>query len=154
MKNKYIKSEKGVTLMTLTVYIIVMLIIVGIVTTISTFFYGNLNIVRDSAKYACEFDKFNSSFLSDVKSNKHANVDSSNKTIIFEDGSTYKYNESDEGIYKGKSKVSSHVKFFSISKKTIVVNNVDKEILSVNIVIGSPDKSLIHKQIDYTLKYW
>ena len=40
------------------------------------------------------------------------------------------------------------MKFFSISKKTIVVNNVDKEILSVNIVIGSPDKSLINKQID------
>ena len=68
MNKKYFKSEKGITLMALTTYIIVMLIVVGIVATVSTFFYGNLNIVKDSAKYSCEFDKFNSSIISDVKS--------------------------------------------------------------------------------------
>lgn len=154
MNKKYFKSEKGITLMALTTYIIVMLIVVGIVATVSTFFYGNLNIVKDSAKYSCEFDKFNSSIISDVKSNKHVNVDNDNKTIIFEDGTTYKYNDADDGIYRGKNKIASHVKYFTISKKMIVIDNVDKEILTINIIIGDSNKNLINKQIDYTLKYW
>ena len=154
MSDKNLKSEKGITLMTLTVYIIVMLIIVGIVATISTFFYDNLDVVKDSAKYSSEFDKFNSSLISDVKSNKHVNVDPNNKIIIFEDGTTYKYNNSDEGIYRGQSKIASHVKYFTVSKKTIVIDNVDKEILTIKIIIGDSDKTLINKSIDYTLKYW
>lgn len=154
MNNNYLKSEKGVTLMSLTTYISVMLIVIGIVATITTFFYGNFNIVRDVAKYSSEFDKFNSSIISDVKSNKHVNVDNDNKTIIFEDGTTYKYNEKDSGLYRGQIKIATHVKHFSVSKKTIVINNVDKEILTINIIIGDSSKSLVNKQIDYTLKYW
>lgn len=154
MSNKYLKSEKGITLMSLTVYIIVMLVIVGIVATISTFFYGNLNIVRDSAKYSSEFDKINTSLISDVKANKHVNVDNDNKTIIFEDGTTYKYNDADDGIYRGQTKIASHVTHFSISKKILVIDNVDKEVLTINLVIGTSEKSLINKKIDYTLRYW
>lgn len=154
MSNKYLKSEKGITLMSLTVYIIVMLVIVGIVATISTFFYGNLNIVRDSAKYSSEFDKINTSLISDVKANKHVNVDNDNKTIIFEDGTTYKYNDADDGIYRGQTKIASHVTHFSISKKILVIDNVDKEVLTINVVIGTSEKSLINKKIDYTLRYW
>lgn len=154
MNNNYLKSEKGVTLMSLTTYISVMLIVIGIVATITTFFYGNFNIVRDVAKYSSEFDKFNSSIISDVKSNKHVNVDNDNKTIIFEDGTTYKYNEKDSGLYRGQIKIATHVKYFSVSKKTIVINNVYKEILTIKIIIGDSSKSLVNKQIDYTLKYW
>lgn len=154
MSNKYLKSKKGITLISLTVYVIVMLIVIGMVATISNFFYGNLNVVRDSAKYASEFDKINSSLIADVKSNKHVNADNDNKTIIFEDGTTYKYNDADDGIYRGQNKVASHVTYFTVSKKVIVVDNVDKEILTINIVIGTSEKSLINKQIDYTLRYW
>lgn len=154
MSNKYLKSEKGITLMALTVYIIVMLFTVGIVTAISTFFYGNLNVLKNSAKYSCEFDKFNSSLILDVKANEHVITNSSEKTIIFEDGTTYKYNDSDGGIYRGNTKIASHVEYFTVSQKTIVVNNVNKEILTVNIVIGSQANNLINKQIDYTLRYW
>ena len=154
MKNKYLNSEKGITLLSLSVYIIVMLIVVGIVATISSFFNENLKIVRDTAKYSCEFDKINTSLISDVKNNKHVNVPNDKKTIIFEDGTTYRYNATDDGIYRGKAKIASHVTSFAVSKKTIVIDNVDKEILTVNIIIGTSEKSLINKQIDYTLKYW
>lgn len=152
MVSNSLKSEKGITLTSLAIYIAVILIVVGIMTTISEFFYSNLNIVRNSAKYASEFDKFNSYIVKDVKSNKKVNVN--NTTIIFEDGTTYVYNESDKGIYRGKVKIATHVEAFSCSKKTITINNVDKDILTVNIIIGSSSKNLLNKKIDYTLKYW
>ena len=154
MIKKYLKSEKGITLISLTVYIIVLSLVVGIMGTISNFFYGNLNIVKDTAKYSSEFDKFNSSIIADVKLNKHVQVDSENKTIIFGDGTTYKYNPMDEGIYRGKNKIATHVTYFEASSKTIIVNDVNKEILTINVIIGTSDKKLIDKQIDYTLKYW
>ena len=45
---KRIKSEKGVTLLGLTVYILTLSIVVGILASISSFFYGNVNLVIDS----------------------------------------------------------------------------------------------------------
>ena len=147
MKDK-LKSEKGVTLTTLVIYIIVLVVALGILATVSTFFYKNVVLIKDSAQYAAEFDKFNASFIKDIKNNSEA------KTIVFEDGTTYVYSENDKGIYRNQVKIATHVDVFNTSTKTISVNNVDKQIISVNIVIGNSKKTLINKSIDYTLKYW
>lgn len=154
MNNKSLKSEKGITLLSLIVYLMVLMIVVGLLSTMSKFFYGNMNIVQDTARYSSEFDKFNSSIISDVKSHKHVKVDNNKGTIIFEDGTTYKYNKEDNGIYRGQNKVASHVTGFTVNSRTIVINNVEKEILTINIIIGTSEKNLVNKQIDYTLKYW
>ena len=147
------RKENGVTLTELAVYIAVMLIILGIMTTVSTFFYGNLGVLRDSAQYAAQFDSFNGYFTVDVKQNSDV-ILKNNNTIIFEDGTTYVYNETDEGIYRGNQKVATNVKLFNVSKRTITVNNVEKNILRINIIIGNGAKTLFNKTIDYTLKYW
>ena len=152
MKN--LKSEKGITLIELIVYVLVMTIVVGIMAGVSNFFYDNLWVVKDGAKYAGEFDKLNSNLIVDVKANKHVVANNIDKTIIFEDGATYKYNEQDEGIYRGKNKIAANVKAFSVSNKTIIINNVEKDILTIKVIIGNSSKNLINKQIDYTLKYW
>ncbi len=149
-----LKSEKGVTLTTIVIYIIVLMAALGILATVSTFFYNNVVLVKDSAKYASEFDKFNASMVGDVKENKQVKVDTINKTITFENGVTYIYKPEDRGIYREKVKIATNVDSFSVYQKTITVNNVDKQIISVNIIIGNSTKTLISKSIDYTLKYW
>lgn len=149
-----LKSENGITLTALVIYILVLSIVMGIMASISNFFYGNLGLVKDSAKYAGEFDKINSNLIVDVKANNHVVVNNDEKTIIFEDGTTYKYTAEDEGLYRGNNRIATNVKVFNISKKTIVVNSVEKDILTVNIIIGNSSKNLINKKIDYTLKYW
>lgn len=147
-----IKNQKGVTLTELVVYITVMLAVLGVMTSISSFFYNNLGIVKESAKYSAQFDSFNSYITVDIKNNKDVVV--KNKTLIFEDGITYVYNEADEGIYRGNQKIATNVKTFNVSKKTITINNVDKNILTVQIIIGNSSKTLFNRTIDYTLKYW
>lgn len=154
VKSNILKSNKGVTLLSLITYIIVFLIVVGVMGTISTFFYNNLTIVRNSAQYCAEFDKFNVFFVNDVKNNNHVNIDTQNNIITFIDGTTYKYNPEDKGIYRGEVKIATNVEAFNASKRTITINNVDKEIVSINILIGDSTKTLIQKNIDYTLKYW
>lgn len=147
-----IKNQKGVTLTELVVYITVMLAVLGVMDSISSFFYNNLGIVKESAKYSAQFDSFNSYITVDIKNNKDVVV--KNKTLIFEDGTTYVYNEADEGIYRGNQKIATNVKTFNVSKKTITINNVDKNILTVQIIIGNSSKTLFNRTIDYTLKYW
>ena len=152
MKVKQIKSEKGVTLLELTVYIIVLFIVLGTLTIISNFFNDNMDVVRYSAKYAGEFDKFNSAFLEDTKENSSANINGN--IITFINGTTYKYSEEDSSIYRGQVKIATNVKSFSAKKKIITINNLDKEIISINIIIGNSSNNLLNKSIDYTLKYW
>ena len=147
-----IKNQKGVTLTELVVYITVMLAVLGVMTSISSFFYNNLGIVKESAKYSAQFDSFNSYITVDIKNNKDVVV--KNETLIFEDGTTYVYNEADEGIYRGNQKIATNVKTFNVSKKTITINNVDENILTVQIIIGNSSKTLFNRTIDYTLKYW
>lgn len=147
-----IKNQKGVTLTELVVYITVMLAVLGVMASISSFFYSNLGIVKESAQYAAQFDSFNSYITVDAKNNKDVAV--KDKTLIFEDGTTYVYNEADEGIYRGNQKIATNVKTFNVSKKTITINNVDKNILTVQIIIGNSSKTLFNRTIDYTLKYW
>ena len=151
---KRIKSEKGVTLLGLTVYILTLSIVVGILASISSFFYGNVNLVIDSSRFAAEFNKFNVNFVNDAKKNNHANVKNGN-TVIFEDGTTYVYNEEDKGIYRGQVKIAKNVQVFNASKKTITINNVDKDIITIDISVGNyNNRTLFIKKIDYTLKYW
>ena len=148
------KSQNGVTLVQLTIYLIAMLVVIGMMTTLSNFFYGNINIIREASRYAAEFDKFNTHFVKDVESNNEVNIITTDGqvTIIFEDGTTYTYN--DEGLYRGRVKISTNVKAFTATKKIITINNVDKDIVTVKIIIGNSTQTLFSKQIDYTLKYW
>lgn len=150
------KSQNGVTLVQLTIYLIAMLVVIGMMTTLSNFFYGNINIIREASRYAAEFDKFNTHFVKDVESNNEVNITTTDGqvTIIFEDGTTYTYNSYDEGLYRGSVKISTNVKAFTATKKIITINNVDKDIVTVKIIIGNSTQTLFSKQIDYTLKYW
>ena len=155
MRDK-MKSQNGVTLVQLTIYLIAMLVVIGMMTTLSNFFYGNINIIREASRYAAEFDKFNTHFVKDVESNNEVNITTTDGqvTIIFEDGTTYTYNSYDEGLYRESVKISTNVKAFTATKKIITINNVDKDIVTVKIIIGNSTQTLFSKQIDYTLKYW
>ena len=104
----------------------------------------------------CIRDRFNTHFVKDVESNNEVNITTTDGqvTIIFEDGTTYTYNSNDEGLYRESVKISTNVKAFTATKKIITINNVDKDIVTVKIIIGNSTQTLFSKQIDYTLKYW
>ena len=55
---KKIKNNKGITLLALIVYITIFILVIGVMTTISSFFYGNMKNVTIEPKYASEFNKF------------------------------------------------------------------------------------------------
>lgn len=154
MKKNCLKSEKGVTLLTLTIYMIVFTAVLGMMTVLSNLFYNNVYTLQDTVENAGDFDTLNSSLIIDAKENTSVRVDESTKTIVFGDDTTYTYNEEEETIYRGEFKVASHVKYFNVTSSTKTVDNVKKEILTIKIIIGDSTQNLINQTIDYTLKYW
>ena len=164
MKN--LKSNKGITLLGLTIYMIAVLITIGIMAIIRDYFFANLNVVKETAKYAAEFDNFNTFFVKDVKDYTDLNINDDGKTYIFNgmpDGSsiTYRYityppnNIGD--IYRDSVKIATNVTTFQCEKKTIYVNNTEKYLIRVTIEIGVPSnhsKKIFSKTMQYTMNYW
>ena len=143
------KSQKGVTLIALVIYVIVLTIVVSILAMISSFFFSNVNFVKEQANYAPEFNKFNMFFIQDVKNNKNVTVSGNN--IKFEDGTEYIFNLDQKAIYRNGKAIAKNIQAAVFSTSTI--RNTTKNIINVNIAIGNAG-ALFTKNIDYVLKYW
>lgn len=143
------KSQKGVTLTSLVIYIIVATILIGTMAVLSSNSFSNIDILKDQANYAVEYNKFNIFFILDVKNNKTANV--TNTQIIFEDGNKYEYKEN--AIYRNEVKIANNIKSCTFTPGNYTINNTNKNLITVNLKIGK-SKKVYQKEIEYVLKYW
>ena len=92
------KSEKGITLTILVIYVVFFSIIMSLLAALSNYIYKNIGYVNDNSIDISEFNKFNMYFIEDIKTNKQAEiketVNEEGKEILqitFEDGDTYRY---------------------------------------------------------------
>lgn len=145
-----LKNNNGITLTALTVYMIIFTMIIGVITTISTFFYGNIYKVIEEPKYVTEYNKFVMFFAADIKNYNSAEVTST--TIKFESGTTYEYKNN--SIYRNDKLIAENVLNCNFSTKVYNVNDLAKNIINVNLKIGKKEENSIEKNIDFTLKYW
>lgn len=60
------KNQKGVTLISLTIYVIALTVIIAMLSVISTYFYKNVNDTQDDITPLTEFTNFNSYFTTDA----------------------------------------------------------------------------------------
>lgn len=150
------KSEKGITLIVLSIYIIVFSIIIVLLANLSSYIYSNIENINDSSVDISEINKFNMYFISDIKTNNQADVktlsDNNQNTIqiIFQDGDVYSYVEDEKSIYKNEQKIARNIETFNAEgyKK----NN--KTYIQVSIEIGTKDEANYIKTTNYVLKYW
>ena len=126
-------SQKGFTLVAVTVYVIVIAIVIGVIAMITSFFYSNTKYIDDSGENAAQFDTFNMFFLEDVRKEGNeivglAEDTTTSKTITFSDGTTYTIKEG--GIYRDKVKICNNVsdesqfKFEAKDGKILVTANL------------------------------
>lgn len=144
------KKEKGITLISLIIYIVAVLLTVSFLSVVSTHFYSNTKYLMDNGKYASEFNKFNMYFIEDVKNNSTVYSIEKNR-IVFEDGTIYTY--SNNSIYKNKVEICKNIEkceFSEIEEKDD--NNFIKKIINVKIAIRGENK--FETENNYVLKYW
>ena len=141
------KTEKGITLTNLVLYVIGLTIIASIVLGITNFFYQNIIRMEDSASSSAEYSKFNVAFIKEIKTPgiEITEIDNDHNYIIFSSGNKYEFKNNK--IYKNKIAIANEVEkcefsTYKYEKKTIV---------SVNVAIG--DKNGFEQRIDYTLAY-
>lgn len=144
------KKEKGVTLTSLVIYIVVFIIIIAIMANISNYFYKNVGEIKDSPKYASEFNKFSMFFISDVKRNTSI-ISITDTELELADGTKYSYK--DNAIYRNEEKIAKYVKAFSFEKKDYTINSFTKTLINVNSIFGT-EKEQITRNIDFVLRYW
>ena len=60
------KEEKGITLVILGIYIIIFSIVIGLLASLSSYIYSNLDNVSDSNIDLSEFNKFTMFFVSKI----------------------------------------------------------------------------------------
>lgn len=150
MLKKLKKSNKGVTLTSLVIYVFALTIVMAAMTTMSTFFYTRIADVLDTPKYLAEFNKFTMFFVTDIKNYNNATV--TDTTIEFEGGPTYSYNNG--AIYRNDVKIAEYIMNCTFTPETYNVNTTAKNIINVNVQIGKSDNRFIAQNVDFTLKYW
>ena len=144
------KSQKGITLTSLILYIVVLLVVISTLSVVSTYFYSNTSYITDTGKYIAEFNKFNMYFIEDVKNNSNIYSITDNK-IIFEDGTIYTY--SDASIYRNKVQICKNINSCNFSKfEETDSNNFTKQIVNVKMKIKG--SQVFETENNYVLKYW
>lgn len=131
------KSQKGITLVSLVVYIIGMVTIVGVMAVITTNFYKNVNDVDTNINPLGQYTKFNSYFSNEINQYNIAVLECKQEDgqnyIVFDNGVQYTFVEKNKGIYQNKIKICQDVTectFF-----TGIQNG--KDIVTVNMKIGN-----------------
>lgn len=123
-------SSKGVTITSLIIYVIAMLIVIGIIATITSFFYTNVTNLEDNSNNISEITKFNMYFLQEIKKLDNEIVKLDEKSITFFTGNTFTFQ--DNSIYMNSSKISENIKDLRFSMEE--VNS--KKVITVLITIG------------------
>lgn len=144
------RTEKGITLTSLIIYIILLIFIVSILSAISNYFYANTSYITEMGKYVSEFNKFNMYFVEDVKNNSDIySID--NTKIVFADGTIYTY--ANGAIYRNKVEICNNIHGCAFEKREETdTNNFVKKILNVKLIIKG--SKIFESQNDYVLRYW
>ena len=138
------KSEKGITLVSIIIYVLAMVIVVAVITVITTYFYRNVDINNEDYEINSQYTKFNSFFLDEInrKNNKIIEVGTINKNtdqeqhyIAFSSGNQYTYIKKNKSIYKNNVKIAKYINRCEFTRK---IKN-GKDTISVNITLDNGD---------------
>lgn len=145
-----INKEKGITLVSLTIYMVILTVVMSVMTVVTTTFYDNISELNSTPRYLAEFNKFAMFFVADVKNYNSATV--TDNTIIFDNGPTYKF----EGIsiFRNDVKIAGNILACKFQLKTYNVNLTTKNIISVYTKIGKDSQHYVEQEVEFTLKYW
>ena len=95
------KSNKGITLVSLIMYMILTMMILGILIALATNFRENLSNMDTATMQDTEFDKLNLQLLKETKTeNNFINVEQTTSTkLVFTNENIYTYVASDKAVY-------------------------------------------------------
>lgn len=134
------KNNKGITLVSLVIYIAIIMVVTAAVIRITTYFKNNMADVAD-VSFETEFQKINLYLLDEAKTTGNGIDEIINGTkIIFTNGNEYEYVALDKTIFLNDTiKICENVESCVFSQKTA---ENGKNVLEVTIKIGETTKTV------------
>lgn len=126
------KNERGITLISVTIYIIVMAIVIGVIAVISGFFYKSIDNVDGAEQPAQEFTEFNKFFSDEVNRSGIKILTISATYIVFDNNVEYSFVEGNKGIYRNGVKICNNVDNCTFTQGT----QNGKTTITVEMLIG------------------
>lgn len=138
------KSDIGITLMALVIYVIVMMIVIGVMSAILNNFYNNTNNMQADTEDILEFNNFNTYFLKEIKSagNSVDSIDNEKKYILFTSGNSFSFSNGE--VYYNDIEICKGIKKFEILQGKNG-NGLDKDIIYVTLGFKNFTKSINYK---------
>lgn len=154
------KSEKGITLTSLVLYIMLVLIVLGILSVITASFQSNLKEVNKEGTKNSEVDSFNMYFLQEVKKQGNKINTISGNEILFTTGNKFSFREN--MIYLNDNiKIAENIENCAFSDSlengktviTVTIKARDAEERSIEYVLSNEGYSSSYEnESDYTEK--
>ena len=122
------KSEKGITVISVTIYVIAMVLIVALIAVMTNYFYKNVDYASDEVDFNQQYTTINNFFSEEanLKDNKILEI---GETINDEDGTKqiwvafssknqYTYVEANKALYRNNVKIAKDIESFSVSQES------------------------------------
>lgn len=138
------KMQKGVTLVSLTIYIIVMTIVISVISMISTYFFKNTKNVLKDIEPITEQTRFSSFFTEEVNRSNSKILACDEHYVVFDDGVQYTFVPENKGVYRNQVKICRGVENCKFER---TIKN-GKDVITVTLKM----EKAIEKRVDYTLK--
>lgn len=119
------KSERGVTLISITVYVIAMTIIVAIITVITNYFSKNVDYETEELQFSKQYTTINMFFAEEanLKNNKVLEIgedtnqnNKKQKWIVFTSNNQYTYVEENKSLYRNNVKIGKNIEEFEVTR--------------------------------------
>lgn len=137
------KSQKGITLISLTIYVIVMAIVIGVIAIVTGVFFKSLQQSNFYTDPIAEYTAFNSFFSEEVNHSGLKILNCEDNYVAFDNGIVYTFSEENQGIYRNQVKICKDIEECTFSE---TIKN-GKQVVEVRIKAGSQDRTTT-----YTLK--
>ena len=102
------KSDSGLTMTSLIVYMIAMVIAVSTIATITSFFYTNVSSLENDATNISEITKFHMYFLDETTKYNNSIISAKKNQIVFQTNNAFTFQ--DNAIYYNQVKICDNVK--------------------------------------------
>ena len=138
------KSQKGITIATLSVYVAAMTIIIAIISVILSFYNKNIITMNDIGDINLELNKFTTKMIQETNEPGNLITNLATIRITFKSGNTYTFQ--DNRIYQNTVEVANNVKEFTAKLET----DGEKQILRIYIVLGKGQAEIV-KNLSYVI---
>lgn len=140
------KNQKGITMASLGIYVVVCILVVGMLATITANYKSAIKSMDNDAEYSAEYSKFNLYFLEEVKKQENqkrpviATEENQYNSIQFKTGNEFKYDIPKEILYLNKNTGKEIKLIKNVKQCSFKLNSKNgKDVIEVYIQIGDTE---------------